>query len=246
MHILHYTKSLSSSSSYYYNLAANISISNPISNNANSSPGVILRGYFYNSSNYNIVTQIPEYLLVSPYITYAPIDYATTGALFNNYSNIQFFNTNNNVLDIGVGNSSYYHTRYFYNNGSGKQFLGGIGMSGMGVALYSASDYRLKENVSPLENGLYKVNHLNPVTWTWKNTEIKSEGFIAHEVQDIIPIAVNGEKDKYDYDGNPQYQQIDTTKIIPTLVSAIKELSAEIDFLKMEILSLKGGLSDGL
>lgn len=228
---------------YYYNLISDIDILNPVSNNAYSYTGIRLRGYFYDGIYGDVVCQIPYYLLITTNnnLTYAPISDRKTAALFNNYGNIEFFNTSNHTLDIGVGNSNYSLTRYFYNGGTGKQLIGSVGMSGMNVSYNTTSDYRLKENVIDLNSGLERIKSLRPVSWTWKNTEIKSEGFLAHEVQEVVPIAVTGEKDKRDYDGNPQYQQIDLARLIPTLVSAIKELSIEVSLLKEEIEKLKEG-----
>ena len=58
------------------------------------------------------------------------------------------------------------------------------------------------------------------------------DGFLAHEVQDIVPEAVVGVKDEVDEEGNPKYQSIDNSKIVPLLVAAIQELKAEIEILK--------------
>lgn len=229
----------------YSNLLSTISILNPVLNNESYyySP-IKFRSYFYDEyGSANSITQIPEYLVIGTdnNLSYAPIYDRRNAAVFNSFGNIQFFNTSNHVLDIGVGNSSYSLTRYFYNDGTGQQLIGSVGMSGMGVSYNTTSDYRLKEDIVEIENGLDKINNLRPISWTWKNTSISSEGFLAHEVQEVIPVAVIGEKDKYDYDGNPKYQQIDLTRIIPTLVSAVKELSLEISLLKEEIKNLKQG-----
>lgn len=104
---------------------------------------------------------------------------------------------------------------------------------GLNTTTYAtSSDYRLKDNVSPLIGALDKVSKLNPVTYTWKNTDIASQGFIAHELQTIIPEAVIGKKDDVDSDGNPIYQGIDTSFLVATLTAAVQELKAEIDLLK--------------
>jgi hypothetical protein len=58
------------------------------------------------------------------------------------------------------------------------------------------------------------------------------DGFLAHEVQEIVPEAITGEKDAVDEEGNPDYQGIDQSKLVPLLVGAIQELKAEIDELK--------------
>jgi len=102
----------------------------------------------------------------------------------------------------------------------------------------TSSDYRLKENVAPIFSALDTVNKLNPVTYTWKNTEIASQGFIAHELQAIIPEAVTGTKDAVDSEGNPVYQGIDTSFLVATLTSAIKELSTKVTSLEEQVISL--------
>ena len=55
---------------------------------------------------------------------------------------------------------------------------------------------------------------------------------LAHEVSSIVPEAVTGTKDEVDADGNPVYQGIDQSKLVPLLVGAIKELTARIEALE--------------
>jgi hypothetical protein len=86
-----------------------------------------------------------------------------------------------------------------------------------------ASDYRLKENIKPMTNGLERVSKLKPVTYTWKENGKISEGFIAHELQEVVPDAVSGKKDQVDVDGKPMYQNIDPRMIVATLTVAIQE-----------------------
>ena len=116
-----------------------------------------------------------------------------------------------------------------FNDGGGTNY-GIISRSGSGVSYGSNSDYRLKENVQPMVGGLAKVKALNPVTFTWKESGLKSEGFIAHELQAVIPDAVVGEKDGINPETDtPSYQTVDTSFVVATLVAAIKELKAEFD-----------------
>ena len=91
------------------------------------------------------------------------------------------------------------------------------------------SDYRLKENVLPMVGALEKVALLKPVTYKWKLDGSDGQGFIAHELQKVVPDCVVGEKDAVDAEGNPQYQGIDTSFLVATLTSAIQELKAIID-----------------
>jgi len=107
------------------------------------------------------------------------------------------------------------------------------------VAYNTSSDYRLKENVTPLANGLTKVMALKPCHWTWKTYADYGEGFIAHELAEVCPNAVTGQKDAVDADGNPQYQGIDTSFLVATLTAAIQEQQALITALTARITALE-------
>jgi hypothetical protein len=90
------------------------------------------------------------------------------------------------------------------------------------------SDYRLKENIETLSGGLASVQAMRPVSFTWKNGGERAVGFIAHELQEIVPSSVTGQKDAVDEDGNPKYQSLfpAPAEMIAKLVSAIQELKA--------------------
>lgn len=104
------------------------------------------------------------------------------------------------------------------------------------VAYNTTSDYRLKENVVDMTGALDRVEQLQPKRFNFiQDPEITFDGFLAHEVQSVIPEAITGEKDAVDDEGNPQYQGIDQSKIVPLLVGAIKELKTEIETLKSQI-----------
>lgn len=123
-------------------------------------------------------------------------------------------------------------TTSLINFNSGGTQVGNIGSNGSITQYNTTSDYRLKENIAPMTGALNKIQQLNPVTYTWKNTGIESQGFIAHELQSVIPECVTGEKDAVDENGEPKYQGIDTSFLVATLVKAIQELKAEVDELK--------------
>jgi hypothetical protein len=143
-------------------------------------------------------------------------------------------------LNVTSGVNLYFYT----DNGSAFVTGGNIATNGATTAYNATSDYRLKNNVQPLTSALSRVSQLRPVTWTWKEgyggTQPNCEGFIAHELHEILPIAVTGEKDAVDADGNPVYQGIDTSFLVATLTAAIQELKAIVDAQGAEIAALKG------
>jgi hypothetical protein len=107
--------------------------------------------------------------------------------------------------------------------------VGRITVSSGATSYVTSSDYRLKQDIVPMTGALAKVSALNPVTYKWKSDGSSAEGFIAHELAEICPQAVSGEKDAVDADGNPQYQGIDTSFLVATLTAAIQELKAIVD-----------------
>ena len=134
-----------------------------------------------------------------------------------------------NLQTTYASTGSYY---LIFNNSAGST-TGYISQNGTtSVAYNTSSDYRLKENIAPMTSALAKVAALKPVTYKWKADGSDGEGFIAHELQEVCPDAVTGEKDAVDADGNPKYQGIDTSFLVATLTAAIQELKAEFDAYK--------------
>jgi hypothetical protein len=104
--------------------------------------------------------------------------------------------------------------------------VGAITTNNTNAAYGTTSDYRLKENVQPMTGALNTVSRLKPVTYKWKSTGTDSQGFLAHELQEIVSDCVTGEKDAVDEDGKPIYQNVDTSFLVATLTAAIQELKA--------------------
>jgi len=109
--------------------------------------------------------------------------------------------------------------------GAGNQ-VGNINAATSSVAYNTSSDYRLKKDIAPMTGALAKVSQLKPVTYKWKVDGEEGQGFIAHELQEVVPDCVTGAKDAVDADGNPSYQGIDTSFLVATLTAAIQELKA--------------------
>jgi hypothetical protein len=91
-----------------------------------------------------------------------------------------------------------------------------------------------------MTNALSVVSQLKPCTYTWKLDNSAGQGFIAHELAEVCPEAVVGEKDALDSDGNPKYQGIDTSFLVATLTAAIQEQQAIIEQLRADVETLKG------
>ena len=154
--------------------------------------------------------------------------------------------TANGPYPIGArGESTNQGLVGFFN--SSDTAIASITKSGNSVAYNTSSDYRLKENITPMTGALNKVLLLKPVTYTWKEDGLTGQGFIAHELQAIVPDAVTGEKDAVetytDKDGIEQTrikpQGVDTSFLVATLTAAIQEQQTIIETLKADIAELK-------
>ena len=149
------------------------------------------------------------------------------------------FSNDGNGTDLRIASNTTSSDRliWFYNpNG----LVGGVVVTGSSTAYNTSSDYRLKENIQPMQNALAVVQQLNPVTYTWKADGSDGQGFIAHELQAVVPDCVTGEKDAVDAEGNPVYQGIDTSFLVATLTKAIQELNEKVEAQAAEIAALKG------
>ena len=80
-----------------------------------------------------------------------------------------------------------------------------------------------------MTGALAKVALLKPVTYKWKADGSDGEGFIAHELAEVKPHCVSGEKDALDAEGNPQYQGLDVSFLVATLTAALQETKALLD-----------------
>jgi hypothetical protein len=117
--------------------------------------------------------------------------------------------------------------------------VGNISVTTTATSYVTSSDYRLKENIAPMTGALDVVSALKPVTYNWKADGSNGQGFIAHELQAVVPECVTGEKDAVDEEGNPQYQGIDTSFLVATLTAAIQELKATVDAQAARIAALE-------
>jgi hypothetical protein len=131
-----------------------------------------------------------------------------------------------NISNATFSSGSYF-IRFGVGSGTGTN-VGYISYNGSGVTYSTTSDYRLKHSVTPMTTGLAAVAALKPVTYKWNADNSDGEGFIAHELQSVIPHAVTGDKDAIDEEGNIKPQGVDYSKIVVHLVAAIQELEARL------------------
>jgi len=124
----------------------------------------------------------------------------------------------------------------FINFARDTAYIGSITQNGTtGVSYNTSSDHRLKENVVELTGATARLKQLEPKRFNFiADADTTVDGFLAHEVQSVVPEAITGTHNEVDADGNPVYQGIDQSKLVPLLVATIKELEARITALEGE------------
>ncbi|AGK86542.1 tail fiber protein [Synechococcus phage S-CBP1] len=119
--------------------------------------------------------------------------------------------------------------------------VGKITVSTTNTSYSTSSDYRLKENVVPLTGAIDRVNQLQVHRFNFiADPDTTVDGFIAHEAQSVVPECVTGTKDEVDEDGNPVYQGIDQSKLVPLLTAALQEAMERIEVLEAKVNALVG------
>jgi len=115
------------------------------------------------------------------------------------------------------------------------------------VEYQTSSDYRLKENVTYDWDAIPRLKELKPVRFNWikDSTNTVIDGFIAHETQEVVPESVGGVKDEvypadHEKAGEPKYQGIDQSKLVPLLAKAMIEQQEIIEQLQADVAELKG------
>lgn len=133
----------------------------------------------------------------------------------------------NGIVNIAASNTNNQYITFYDKNsfGNPSSATGSIAanISG-GVNYNTTSDYRIKENIVTMPSILPLINQLRPVTFNYVQCTDTSHGFIAHEVQEIYPEAVTGEKDALDEYEKPKLQQLSLSNFTPILTKGIQEL----------------------
>ena len=161
----------------------------------------------------------------------------------------------------------------FYRGGDGAAIaffrsqsqVGSISVTSSNTAYNTSSDYRLKENIVPLDGAIDRIKQLNPYRFNFikDGPSRVVDGFVAHEVSGIVPEAVTGEKDAMRTEeytitpavknetGNitteavmgerevPDYQGIDQAKLVPLTIAALQEALAKIETLEAKVAALE-------
>ena len=171
-------------------------------------------------------------------------------------------NFGNHGIDIAQGSYTGAYNVAYFRNGNGE--VGKIQTSGTGTTFFTSSDYRLKENVEPISNGITRLKQLKPSRFNFITDADKTlDGFLAHEAQAVVPESASGTKDavqvwkehekdrlpdgvsvgdnKLDDDGNtiPEIQGIDPSRLVPLLTAALQEAIAKIETLETKVAALE-------
>ena len=189
-----------------------------------------------------------------------PLTYTGANALMTEFGTV-FGNYN---IDMAQGAYTGVYNVLNFRNGNG--VVGFIQTNGTGTSYSTGSDYRLKENVSSISDGITRLKQLKPSRFNFIADADKTlDGFLAHEAQAVVPEAVTGTKDalkvwkehekdelpdgvsvgdnKLDGDGNtiPEIQAIDQAKLVPLLTAALQEAIAKIETLETKVAALEAG-----
>ncbi len=162
---------------------------------------------------------------------------STTGIALTNFGRAEIDAGNNVSVVLNRTNSG--DIQQFRRNTLVK---GEIHVNASRTAYQTESDYRLKENITTLSNGITRLKTLKPSRFNFKEDPDNTiDGFIAHELQTVIPEAVSGTKDGVDSEGQPKYQGVDTSLVVPLLTAALQEAIAKIEVLETKVAALEAG-----
>lgn len=138
----------------------------------------------------------------------------------------------NTPIEIQQNTANAHYVATFRNSNG---LVGNITTSGSSTAFNTSSDYRLKENIIDIADGITRIKQLAPKRFNFIADDSKTvDGFLAHEAQAVVPEAVTGTHDEVDDDNNPVYQGIDQSKLVPLLTAALQEAIGKIEALETQ------------
>jgi hypothetical protein len=161
----------------------------------------------------------------------------TAGNVNGTALNAPYLGDTASMVSAETSTGGSYRIVFLNSNG----LVGSISTSGSGTSYTTSSDYRLKENIAVVTDGITRLQQLKPSRFNFiADPDRTVDGFIAHEAQAVVPECVTGTKDEVDDDGNPVYQGIDQSKLVPLLTAALQEAIGRIETLEAEVSALKG------
>jgi len=150
------------------------------------------------------------------------------------------FMTRNGTTVLGLNNDAGTNgdiMRFYFQD----VHKGSLNFSSGSFSATTASDYRLKENDTPITDGIARVKKLKPIRFNFKENPSETlDGFFAHELQEVVPDCVYGEKDGEISERGEGYQCISKEGLVPLLTASIKDLIAKVETLEAEVAALKG------
>ena len=166
------------------------------------------------------------------------IDVTSTGTVYlDNPNNSSTADPNiDSKGELSTGTAYSYHA--LFKDGAGV-VKGRITHNQYGAQFSNLSDYRAKEDYQEVENATSRLMSIPVRNFQWIGSDLRTDGFLAHEIAEVVPEAVVGEKDAVLEDGTPDYQSIDQSKVIPLLVKTIQEQQAIIESLEARLTALE-------
>ena len=144
------------------------------------------------------------------------------------------------AAEFGRNTDASQRTMMLFRSNSQGANVGSIQVTNSSTSYNTSSDYRLKENVTDVTDGITRVKQLAPKRFNFiADADITVDGFLAHEAQTVVPEAVHGTKDEVDDEGNPVMQGIDQAKLVPLLTAALQEAIAKIEVLETKVAALE-------
>jgi hypothetical protein len=174
--------------------------------------------------------------LADPFSNSSSFDLGAAYSPLSNASVIVGSNGTSGTGQIGIESATGSTSLRYHISFSNGAVVGRISTTGSATAYTTNSDYRLKENVAPITDAIERLLELKPVKFNWKAYPGYSmDGFIAHEVQDVVPEAIDGEKDAVDSENKIAPQGIDQSKLVPLLTAALQEALLRIEALEAKV-----------
>ena len=166
---------------------------------------------------------------------------SATSGLITNGSRLTLNSETGNIYKVFLNdNEASGSTGDIVGFGKNTTTVGSITVTTSATQYNTSSDYRLKENVTDVTDGITRLKQLAPKRFNFIADANKTvDGFIAHEVSSVVPEAIAGEKDEVDADGNPKWQGIDQSKIVPLLTAALQQAITKIETLETKVAALE-------